>query len=99
MDDSTYMAQLAEMNMKLRELRELRKLRRKILQSASEDQAIQATREMIEYLESLTEYITEPPPEIFETVVKKIILSSATQVKFQLKKGLELTETIERVRR
>lgn len=79
-------------------LQELRKLRRKILQSASEDHAIQTTREMIEYLESSPGYFTDVSSELFETVVEKIFLMSATRVKFQLKNDLELTETIERVK-
>lgn len=94
MEESMYLFQLDEMNLKLRELR---KLRRKILASASEDGAIQATRETIDHLENTPRFITEVPPEVFETVVEKIILLSAEQIKVRLRNGLELTETIGRV--
>lgn len=93
MNESMYLSQLDEMNLKLRELR---KLRRKILASASEDNAIQTTQEMINYFENSPELITEMTPEIFEVMVERIILISATQIKFRLKNGLELTEAIGR---
>lgn len=95
MDESMYLSQLDEMNLKLRELR---KLRRKILNSASEDGIIRATEDMIDYFENSPEFITEVTPKIFEIVVEKVILLSATQIKFRLKNGLELTETIGRVK-
>lgn len=95
MNESMYLSQLDEMNLKLRELR---KLRRKILSSASEDGAIRATEDMIDYFENSPEFIVEVTSDIFEIVVEKIILCSTTQIKFRLKNGLELTETIGRVK-
>ncbi len=75
MNESMYLSRLDEMNLKLRELR---KLRRKILASASEDNAIQTTQEMIDYFENSPEFITEVTPEIFEVMVERVILLSAT---------------------
>jgi len=95
-DESIYLSQLDEMNLKLRELR---KLRRKILETASEDREIQATKEMIDHLENAPGFITEVTPEIFEIVVERIILVSAVQIKFRLHNGLELSETIGRAKR
>jgi len=92
-DEPMYLSQMDDMN---RKLRELRKLRRRILETAREDGQIQSTETIIEYLENSPVFITEVTPEIFETIVERIIPLSATRIKFRLHNQLELTETIEK---
>ena len=76
-----------------RRLKDLRRLRRKVLDAADEDQQIQATEAMLNYLES-AQWQDEVSPDLFETLVDRITLVSAEKVKFRLLNGLELTERL-----
>ena len=78
-------------------LRELRKLRRRILEAAGEDQQIQKTKRMLEYLEDGPEWLDEITADLFVELIEQIIITSPEQVKFRLLNGLELSENIERV--
>lgn len=73
-----------------RRLKDLRRLRRKVLDAADEDQQIQATEAMLDYLES-AQWQDEVSPDLFETLVDRITVVSAEEVKFRLLNGLELT--------
>lgn len=76
-----------------RRLKDLRRLRRKVLDAADEDQQIQATEAMLDYLES-AQWQDEVFPDLFETLVDRITVVSAEKVKFRLLNGLELTERL-----
>lgn len=76
-----------------RRLKDLRRLRRKVLDAADEDQQIQATEAILDYLES-ARWQDEVPPDLFETLVERITVVSAEEVKFRLLNGLELTERL-----
>lgn len=76
-----------------RRLKDLRRLRRKVLDAADEDQQIQATEAMLNYLES-AQWQDEVSPDLFETLVDRITLVSAEKVKFRLLNELELTERL-----
>lgn len=76
-----------------RRLKDLRRLRRKVLDTLDEDQQIQATEAMLDYLEC-AQWRDEAPPDLFETLVERITVASAEEVKFRLLSGLELTERL-----
>ena len=74
-------------------MKELRRLRRKVLEAADGDDQIQSTETMLDYLES-AQWQDEAPPDLFETLVERITVVSAEEVKFRLLNGLELTERL-----
>ena len=90
-DPALYLSQQGEMEQKLRALR---RLRRRILDSASEDAQIQDTEIMLDCLEDGPQWLEEPSPELFESLVRRIVILSADTLKFTLLNGLELTEHI-----
>jgi len=92
-DSALYLSQQSELDHRLKNLR---RLRRRILESASEDSRIQATQMMLDYLEDGPAWRDEVEPEMFEYLIDKLLVISATEVKIGLKNGLELTEQMER---
>ena len=93
-DPALYLSQQGEIEQKLRTLR---RLRRRILDSASEDAQIQDTKIMLDCLEDGPQWLEEPSPELFESLVRRIVIVSADTLKFTLLNGLELTEQIRKV--
>ena len=87
-DPALALSQADEMN---RKLRDLRRLRRKVMAAADGDALIQPTEAMMDYLET-AQWQTEATPELFESLVERITVISAEEVKFRLLNGLELTE-------
>lgn len=79
--------------MKLK-LNQLRRLRRNLMDVAAEDAQIQDTEIMLDCLEDGPEWLEEPSPELFELLVRRIVIVSADTLKFTLLNGLELTEHI-----
>ena len=90
-DPALYLSQQGEIEQKLRTLR---RLRRRILDSASEDAQIQDTEIMLDCLEDGPQWLEEPSPELFESLVRRIVIVSADTLKFTLRNGLELAEQI-----
>ena len=90
-DPALYLSQQGEIEQKLRTLR---RLRRRILDSTSEDAQIQDTEIMLDCLEDGPQRLEEPSPELFESLVRRIVIVSADTLKFTLLNGLELTERI-----
>ena len=90
-DSALYVSQQDEMQQKLIQLR---RLRRNIMDTAGEDAQIQDTEIMLDYLEESAEWITEPSPELFESLVRRIAIVAADTLKFILLNGSELTEHI-----
>ena len=76
-----------------RRLRDLRRLRRKVLETADEDEQIQATEAMLDYLDGAP-WLDEVTPDLFENLVERVTVVSAGEVKFQLLNGPELTERL-----
>ena len=93
-DPALYLSQQGEMEQKLRALR---RLRRRILDSASEDAQIQDTEIMLDCLEDGPQWLETPTSELFESLVRRIVIVSADTLKFILLNGLELTERIGKV--
>jgi len=92
-DPALYLSQEDEIRQKLTQLR---RLRRRLMDAAGEDAQIQDTETMLDFLEDGPEWLDEPRPELFESLVSKIIIVSADTLKFRLLNGLELPEPIER---
>ena len=65
----------------------------------SNDDSIPKTRELIELLEEMPEFITNFDDEIFGSLVSKIVVESNERIWFVLKNGLEIPEKIERAMR
>lgn len=93
-DSALYLSQMDEIEHKLRELR---KLRRRLLETASEDQQIQETERMLEYLTDSPEWLDEVTSDLFRELIERITIISPTRLKFRLLNGLELSESIERM--
>lgn len=93
-DSALYLSQMDEIEHKLRELR---KLRRRLLEAAGEDQQIQETERMLEYLADSPKWLDEITPDLFRELIERIIITSPTRLKFRLLNGLELSEDIERM--
>ena len=92
-DSALYLSQGDEIEQRLRTLR---RLRRSILDAASEDAQIQDTEIMLDCLEDGPQWLEEPSSELFEALVRRIVIISADTLKFTLLNGLELTEHIGR---
>ena len=63
---------------------------------AEHDDTIPQTRELMETLETLPEYLPAFDGEIFADLVDRITVDSGNTLRFRLKNGLELTESVER---
>ncbi len=66
------------------------------MDAAGEDAQIQDTEIMLDYLEDGPQWLEGPSPELFESLVRRIVIVSADTLKFKLLNGLELPERIER---
>ena len=62
--------------------------------STGEDSQIQDTEIMLDCLEDGPQWLEETSPELFESLVRRIVIAPADTLKFTLLNGLELTERI-----
>ena len=72
------------------------KQRKQKLQNQEEDQTIAQTECLIEALAAGPEFLDTFDEELFCELIDKIIVDSNTKIRFRLKNGLELPESIER---
>lgn len=72
------------------------KLKKERLLVSDGDSTIAQTQELIDILEAGPDFLDTFDAELFGELVDKIIVDSNEQLRFRLKNGLELTETIER---
>ena len=86
---------ISQTNEIARKLREAQAQKERLL-SADQDQTLEQTRELIEALSSMPEFLPEFDEAIFSDLVERIIVESNTTLCFRLKNGLELRETMER---
>lgn len=94
-DPDIFISQSNELAEQLREL----KLQKERLLAADGDDTISQTQELLEILEVGTDFLEDFDAELFGELVDKIIVESNERIRFRLKNGLELEETIERTRR
>lgn len=86
---------LSQTNEIARKLREAQAQKERLL-SADQDRTLEQTRELLEALASMPEFLPEFDEDIFSDLVERITVESNTTLCFRLKNGLELRETIER---
>ena len=75
------------------------KLEKERILDTEHDDAITSTRELMEILEDGPDFLADFDEELFGELVDKIIVESNDRLRFRLKNGLELTETMERTMR
>lgn len=75
------------------------KLEKERFMEAEADDAIPKTRALLELLDDAPQVLDEFDPSWFDELVEKIIVMSGTQLRFRLRNGMELAETIERALR
>ena len=84
---------IAKTNDLARQLAEAKQKKARIAGEAK-DEAIPKTRELLECLEDMPEFLLTFDPEIFEALVERITVESNTRLKFHLKNGMEIREII-----
>jgi len=86
---------ISQSNELARQLRAAKQEKERLLGSEGDD-AIPRTRELMETLETLPEFLPAFDGEIFTDLVDRITAEADGTLRFRLKNGLELTETTER---
>ena len=91
-DPDIFIAKTNELTKQLRQV----KLEKEKLMDAESDMTALQTRDLIDLLEGGPEFLDSFDTELFGELVEKIIIESNDSVRFCLKNGLELRESIER---
>lgn len=91
-DPDIFIAKTNELTKQLRQV----KLEKEKLMDAESDMTALQTRNLIDILEGGPEFLDSFDEELFGELVEKIIIESNDSVRFCLKNGLELRESIER---
>ena len=91
-DPDIFIAKTNELTKQLRQA----KLEKEKLVDAESDMTALQTRDLIDLLEGGPEFLDSFDAELFGELVEKIIIESNDSVRFYLKNGLELRESIER---
>lgn len=92
-DPDIFISQSNELTKQLRAA----KLDKERLLVADSDTTIERTQELMDILEAGPDFLDHFDGELFSELIDKIIVDSNERVRFRLKNGLELTETIERM--
>ena len=91
-DPDIFISQSNELTEQLRTA----KLKKERLLASDGDNTIAQTQELMDILEAGPDFLDAFDAELFGELIDKIIVDSKEQLRFRLKNGLELTETIER---
>ena len=91
-DSDIFIYQSNELAQQLQEV----KVKKKRLLERDEDTTTRRTQELVEILENGPEKLDSFHAEYFHELIERIIVDSNTQIRFRMKNGLELSETIER---
>lgn len=91
-DPDIFIAKTNELTKQLQQA----KLEKEKLMDAESDMTALQTRDLIDILEDGPEFLDSFDAELFAELVEKIIIESNDSVRFCLKNGLELRESIER---
>ncbi len=94
-DPDIFIAQANELAQQLRET----KLHKERLLSSISDPSITTTQKLLAVLEERPDFLDAFDPELFGELVDHIIVEDNEHIRFRLKNGLELPETIERTMR
>ena len=84
---------ISQSNELARQLREAKQKKERLMAEAG-DNTIPRTRELLEALETMPEFLSTFDGEIFDDLVDKIMVKDSVTLCFRLKNGLELTEHI-----
>lgn len=77
------------------QLRAIKRKKDRLLE-ADGDNTIARTRELLELLDTEPDFLDRFDTELFDELAETIIVDSDKQIRFRLKNGLELNESIER---
>ena len=91
-DPDIFIAQTNELAQQLRGL----KLQKERLMSCAADDTIPRTQDLIHTLEEGPDFLEAFDAELFSELIEKVIVEDNEHIRFRLKNGLELPETIER---
>lgn len=91
-DPDIFIYQSNELSQQLREA----KLKKERLLAQNSDCTLEQTQELLGLLEDGPDILETFDTELFHELVDKIVVESSTHIRFRLKNGLELPETIER---
>lgn len=91
-DPDIFITQANELAQQLRET----KIRKERLLSSLSDPSAPITQELIATLEDGPDYLDSFDPDLFGELIDQIIVEDNKHIRFRLKNGLELPETIER---
>lgn len=91
-DSDIFIYQSNELAQQLREA----KLKKERLLAQNGDCTLEQTQDLLDILAAGPAFLDTFDADLFHELVDKIIVESSTQVRFRLKNGLELPETIER---
>ena len=91
-DPDIFISQSNELTEQLRAV----KLKKERLLAVDGDNTISQTRELMEILDDGPDFLDNFDAELFGELVETIIVESNERIRFRLKNGLELAETIER---
>lgn len=91
-DPDIFISQSNELTEQLRAV----KLKKERLLAVDGDNTIAQTRELMEILNDGPDFLDSFDAELFGELVETIIVESNERIRFRLKNGLELSETIER---
>ena len=94
-DPDIFISQSNELSEQLRAI----KRKKERLLEADGDDTIARTRELLEILDTGPDFLDRFDTELFDELIETIIVDSNKQLRFRLKNGLELNESIERVMR
>lgn len=94
-DPDIFIAQTNELAQQLRGL----KLQKERLLSGAADDTITRTQDLIHTLEEGPDLLEAFDAELFSELIEKVIVEDNEHIRFRLKNGLELPETIERTMR
>lgn len=86
---------IAKNNTLAQQLRDAKQAKSRIVNESGDD-AIARTKELVDILSSAPDTLASFDADLFGQLIDKIIIDSNTQVRFRLKNGLELRESIER---
>ena len=89
---------IAHSNEYEQQLRAAKQERARLLDAEGDD-AVAATEELIDTLDSMPEFLTAFDGGIFDELVDHVVAGEDAEMKFHLKNGLALTEQIERMAR
>lgn len=91
LDEAKYQEQTTELNVKINRLQqEIKRMTR----SDEEDETLDQIEMLVEIFEKREQLMTEFKPDVFESIVDRIVVKSRNELEFHLIGGLKLTEKI-----